>query len=107
MVLFLNYLNSASHLIDVGHWQEEYAGKTQHKAIEPVVSKRKSMAKSNKTDPELAILTKEFGKLSEGKRIEVELNRLLLLLPRKRKKADTYKGIRSRLKKMGIELIIT
>ena len=67
MVLFLNFLNSASHLIDLGrHRQEEDAVNNQRQAIEPVVSKRKSIAQSAEIDPELKILTKEFGELSEG-----------------------------------------
>ena len=107
MTFFLNFLNSATHLIDLGHWQEEDTVNNQYQAIEPVVSKRKSIAQSEEIDPELEILVKEFGELSEGKQIVVELRRLLLLLPRKRKKADSYKGLRTKLKKMSVELIIT
>lgn len=107
MIFFLNFLNSATHLIDLGHRQEEDTINNQYQAIEPVVSKRKSIAKSEDIDTELGLLGKEFGDLSEGKQIVVELRRLLLLLPRTRKKADSYKGLRSKLKKMGVELIIT
>jgi len=108
MVLFLNNLNSATHLINYGgHRQDEETVNNQYQAIEPVVSKRKSIAKSEEIDPELEVLAKEFGELLEGKQIVVELRHLLLLLPHKRKKADSYKGIRTKLKKMGVELIIT
>lgn len=106
MELFLNFINSASHLIDLGHRQED-AVNNQYQAMEPVVSKRKSIEVSEGNNPELEILSKEFGELSEGKQIEVTLNQLLTLLPRKRRKTDAYKGIRARLKKMGVELIIT
>lgn len=107
MTFWLNFINSAAHIIDVWHRQEEDAVKNQYQAIEPVVSKRKSIAVSEGNDPELEILSKEFGELSEGKQIEVTLNQLLTLLPRKRRKTDAYKGIRAKLKKMGVELIIT
>lgn len=107
MELFLNFFNSASHLIDLGHRQTEDTGKNQCQAIEPVVSKRKSIAQREEIDPELEILEKEFGELSEGKQIVVELRHLLLLLPRERKKTDSYKGLRTKLKKMSVELIIT
>lgn len=107
MELFLNFFNSASHLIDLGHRQDEDTVNNQCQTIEPVVSKRKSIAQSDEIDPELEILAKEFGELSEGKQIVVELRHLLLLLPRKRKKADSYKGLCTKLKKMGVELIIT
>ena len=109
MTFFLIFFNSAAHLIDLGcHRQEEDAAvNKQCYAIEPVVSKRKSIAKSEKIDSEIELLAKEFGGLSKGKLIEVELNHLLLLLPRARKKADSYKAIKSALKKMGVELIIT
>ena len=40
-------------------------------------------------------------------RIEVELNRILEILPRTRRKADAYKGLRSKLKQQGVELVIT
>ena len=44
MELFLNFFNSASHLIDLGHRQDEDTVNNQCQAIEPVVSKRKSIA---------------------------------------------------------------
>lgn len=96
----LKFINSASHLVDLGRREEKDLNKES--AIESLVSKEQSIAKNK----ELEILAKEFGELSNGKQIEVELNRILLLLPRKRRKVDAYKGIRSVLKRMGVELII-
>jgi hypothetical protein len=107
MTFWLNFINSATHLINVGCRQEKETVNNQCQAIEPVVNKRKSIAKNDEIDRELKILAKEFGELSEGRQIVVELSHLLLLLPRKRRKTDAYKGIRAKLKKMGVELIIT
>lgn len=103
----INFVNNASRLIDFGRRrQEKDSGDNSCPAIEPVVSKRKSIA-NEKLVSELEVLADEFGELTNGKQIEVELNRLLHLLPRQRKKSDAYKSIKSELKKMGIELIIT
>ena len=101
---FMNFVNCSSCLVDMGNRQSD---ELDIPAIDSVVNKRKSIATDEDIDPELGILEKEFGDLSEGKQIVVELRRLLLLLPRERKKADAYKGLRSKLKKMGVELIIT
>lgn len=103
---FLEILYNATHHVDMGLRQEKESEENLCPAIEPVVSKRKSIA-NEKLVPELAVLANEFGELKERKQIEVELNRLLELLPRQRKKSDAYKGIKSELKKMGVELIIT
>lgn len=103
---FLEILYNATHHVDMGLRQEKESKENLCPAIEPVVSKRKSIA-NEQLAPELEVLANEFGELTEGKQIEVELSRLLELLPRQRKKSDAYKGIRSELKKMGVELIIT
>lgn len=101
---FMNFLNSASHLVDLGRRQEEV--QTQESpSIEPVDEKTSIGLKE--IDPELAILEREFGELSKGKRIETDLHRLLDLIPRDRRKADAYKGVRSKLSKLGVELVIT
>ena len=100
----LKFINSASNLVDLGRREEKDLNKES--AIESLVSKEQSIAKNKEINSELEILAKEFGELSNGKQIEIELNRILLLLPRKRRKVDAYKGIRSVLKRMGVELII-
>lgn len=101
---FMNFVNCSSSLVSMGNRQ---SNESDVPAIDSVVSKERSIAKSDKIDSELGILANEFGELSEGKQIEVELRHLLTLLPRERKKADSYKAIKSALKKMGVELIIT
>ena len=98
MNFFLNLLNSATHLVDLGRRQG---------TVDPVVNKKSSTARPKYDDPEVAILAAEFGDLYEGKTITVDLHRLLALLPRARKKADAYKGIRAKISKLGVELNIT
>ena len=98
MLEFLtNLFNNASSLLDLGRRQVS-------EAIEPVVSKKKSIAIP---ESELQVLAREFGELKAGKTITVELHRLLTILPRARRKADAYKGLKAELKQQGVDLIIT
>lgn len=58
-------------------------------------------------DLEIQILKNEFGNPLPAQ-ININLSNLLKLLPRVRRKADAYKGLRTRLmKQFGVELIIT
>ena len=96
-------LHSATHLVDLGRRQDEV--QTQESpSVEPVDERTSTEPKEN--DPELTILEREFGELSEGKIIEIDLHRLLDLIPRDRRKTDAYKGLRSKLSKLGVLLVI-
>jgi hypothetical protein len=96
-------LHSASHLVDLGRRQD---GVLTHESpsIEPVDEKTSIELKETN---ELAILEREFGELTKGKRIEIDLRRLLDLIPRDRRKADAYKGLKSKLFRLGVEFTIT
>ena len=100
---FMNFLNSATHLLDLGGRQD---GVLTHESpsIEPVDEKTSIELKETN---ELAILEREFGELTKGKWIEIDLRRLLDLIPRDRRKADAYKGLKSKLSKIGVEFTIT
>ena len=100
----MNMFHSASRLVDFGGSRQEKIAKD---ITDPVVNKKSPVITEDKKDSELAILAKEFGVLNNGMRIEVELNRILAILPRTRRKADAYKGLRSKLKQQGVELVIT
>jgi len=56
---------------------------------------------------EIRILEEKFGVLSEGMEIEVELQELLQIVPRKRQRTDAYNKLVSVLKRKGITLTIT
>ena len=101
---FLNMLHSATHLLDLGRRQDEVQEILESPSVEPVDERTSTEPKEN--DPELTILEREFGGLSEGKIIEIDLHRLLELIPRDRRKADAYKGLRSKLSKLGVLLVI-
>ena len=79
-------------------------GKMLETVIGTVVSKKKSIAIP---ESELQVLAREFGELKAGETITVELHRLLTILPRARRKADAYKGLKAELKQQGVDLIIT
>lgn len=55
-------------------------------------------------DPEMAVLAREYGELTEGKIIEVTLSDLLRILPRSRRKSDAYYSLRKRLEALGVQL---
>ncbi len=100
----MNFLNSATHLVDLGRRQDEVQMQ-ESPSIEPV--DERTSIELKETDIELAILEREFGELIKEKRIEIDLSRLLDLIPRDRRKADAYKGLKSKLSKLGVEFTIT
>ena len=55
-------------------------------------------------DPEMAVLAREYGELTDGKIIEVSLSDLLRILPRSRRKSDAYNGLKKRLSALGVQL---
>ena len=62
---------------------------------------------SNNDDPELRILADKYGELVSGKQIEITLQELLTLIPRTRKRSDAYRGLASKLERLGVKLNIT
>lgn len=68
----------------------------------PVENSAKESDSEPSADDKLAsdieILMKRYGNL-EGLTIEIQLQKLLTIVPRKRERADAYKGLVSRLKK--------
>lgn len=55
-------------------------------------------------DPEIEVLAREYGDLTDGKIIEVPLSDLLRILPRSRRKSDAYNGLKKRLEALGVQL---
>ena len=104
----MNFINSAPHLVNLGHRQAEKQNNIHEPVAEPVVSKENSVIEKKSTNSrEIEILSQEYGCLEEGMCIEIELNRILEILPRSRRRSDAYKGLRAKLKKLGVELVIT
>jgi len=64
-------------------------------------------AKPRYNNPEIQALANEFGGLLYAGKLEITLHHLLEIVPRKRRKADSYKGLRSELKRYGVDLVIT
>ena len=67
---------------------------------------RKQSAPSppNYDDPEMEVLAREYGELTEGKIIEATLSDLLRILPRSRRKSDAYNSLKKRLSALGVQL---
>lgn len=55
-------------------------------------------------DPEMEVLAREYGELTDGKIIEATLSDLLRILPRSRRKSDAYNSLRKRLEALGVQL---
>ena len=55
-------------------------------------------------DPEMEVLAREYGELTEGKIIEATLSDLLRILPRSRRKSDAYNSLKKRLEALGVQL---
>ena len=66
----------------------------QEKSITPPVenSAKESEPSVNGVDKDVALLTKRFGDL-HGLTIEIQLQKLLTIVPRKRERADAYKSL--------------
>ena len=58
-------------------------------------------------DPEILLLAREYGPLTNGVKIELSLQEVLQLFPRQRKRSDAYKGLIKKVKeKFNAELTI-
>lgn len=58
-------------------------------------------------DPEILLLAREYGPLSNGVKIELSLQEALQLFPRQRKRSDAYKGLIKKVKEQfNVELTI-
>lgn len=64
----------------------------------PAETAKESETADNKLASDIKILQTRYGNL-EGLTIEITLQKLLTIVPRKRERADAYKGLVSRLKK--------
>lgn len=58
-------------------------------------------------DPEIAIIDKYYGPLVNGLVIEAALSDMLKILPRQRRKSDSYKGLAARLRVFGVTLRVS
>ena len=79
----------------------------REKEAAPHVITKSAAPPSSNDDPELRILADKYGELVSGKQIEVTLQELLALIPRTRKRSDAYRGLASKLERLGVKLNIT
>lgn len=75
--------------------------------VAPHVIAREATVSSATDDPELRILTENYGELVEGRVIIISLQELLRLIPRTRRRSDAYKALKTKLKRIGVTLQIT
>ena len=99
---FLNRLLSSSGKLEykTPAYLEVLAGESKEEAPSVIVE-------SKYDDPEIAVIDKYYGPLTEGLVIEAALSDMLLILPRTRRKSDSYKGLVGRLKALGVQLRVS
>ena len=72
----------------------------------PAEPKAATAPADNPFAADIDAIEKRFGQLRKGLVITLSLHDALDLMPRRRRRSDAYKGLRSELKKRGIELVI-
>ena len=72
-----------------------------------VIAREATVVSSSNDDPELSILTENYGELVEGRVIKISLQELLRLIPRTRRRSDAYNALKTKLKRIGVTLHIT
>lgn len=99
---FLNRLLSSSGKLEykTPAYLEVLAGESKEEAPSVIVE-------SKYDDPEIAVIDKYYGPLTEGLVIEAALSDMLRILPRTRRKSDSYKGLVGRLKALGVQLRVS
>lgn len=99
---FLNRLLSSSGKLEykTPAYLEVLAGESKEEAPSVIVEPKYD-------DPEIAVIDKYYGPLTEGLVIEAALSDMLLILPRTRRKSDSYKGLVGRLKALGVQLRVS
>ena len=87
--------------------EEESVQERTIEAAPHVTTKAAAICSWDSEDPELRILTENFGELISGRTIEVPLRQLLTLLPRTRRRSDAYRALVKKLERIGVMLNIT
>lgn len=79
-------------------------------SVEPLMEQKTTQPQEVSKSPyasDIKALEKRFGKLKNGRVINLSLHEALELIPRKRKRSDAYKGLKSELmRSFGVVLNI-
>ena len=78
--------------------------KEKNSIATPVIEKKVAKKNSEKYDSDISALTAIYG--TTGVSIDIELQELLKICPRERKRIEAYNGLVSELAKRGIVLTI-
>ena len=76
------------------------------KANPPNKPQKKKEDNSDKYKKDVEVLEKRFGTLNPGMNLILTLQEILQLLPRNRKRSDTYTGLVKHLQSRGVTLTI-
>ena len=86
-----NNTNAAGYTIEERAFMED-------SFIPEIISPEPVPEMKDDIDPEILLLAKTYGPLSNGVKIELSLQEALQLFPRQRKRSDAYKGLIKKVK---------
>lgn len=98
---FESTMNFMEGFISYGAFTQE--DKEKNNIATPVIEKKVAKKNSEKYDSDISALTAIYG---TGVCIDIELQELLKICPRDRKRIEAYNGLVSELAKRGIVLTI-
>lgn len=85
---------------------KEYEANTATDEKEKAVDKTVASLNVLPYEKDIQALVRKYGELKSGMSIEMTLHEALQIMPRKRHKADAYKGVQSQLNRMGVKFSI-
>mgnify|MGYP006872992138 CR=1 FL=1 len=103
--MILNLLGTFYNSVS-GRAELQRNGDTTAPSDETVKSSVSSMSVPKKFKDDIEALTAAYGALNEGLTIDINLQDLLEICPRERRRIDAYTGLTSYLAKRGITLTI-
>lgn len=101
----MNLLNTFYNSVS-GRAELKRNGDTTAQTDETAKSSESSMSVPKKFKDDIEALTATYGELNEGLTIDINLQDLLAICPRERRRIDAYSGLTSYLAKRGITLTI-
>ena len=103
LVLYMKLFGEGS-TVSTKHQNDTAAGDSKERAVTeesfvPAIREPDPIPEMiDDIDPEITLLARKYGPLSNGVKIEISLQEALQLFPRHRKRSDAYKGLIKKVK---------
>jgi hypothetical protein len=112
LALYMTLFGEGS-TVSTKHQNDTAAGDSKERAVTeesfvPAIKEPEPIPEmKDDIDPEILLLARKYGPLTNGVKIELSLQESLQLFPRHRKRSDAYKGLIKKVKeKFNAELTI-